>query len=276
MTESSPAAPERRAAPRCGPLRRVRAAGPALALAAWAGLAFVVAGAPAAPAAAGEKAPPAEPAKPAPAASSLKEPFPDPYSGVPAFVEAAMSQMAGGHGREREALAKAMDLSFEPAFYTLNDLQGYSKPAPRSAALVAKALEKEGQGEFREALEIYQKVVTDYPEDLHRISKYGIYVPVSQYCQRRILQFPARDLQFYREKHDQRAREAFEQALAKHSLEGLAEVRDRMLATSYGGPACWPWATRPSTAATAWRPWSTTRRSGTSSPTRTCTPPSWA
>ncbi|MCX7806314.1 MAG: PQQ-binding-like beta-propeller repeat protein, partial [Planctomycetota bacterium] len=181
---------------------------------------------------------PAPPAPPKPPAEDRqKDPFSDPYAQPPDFIGPAVGIMSGGYGQDRDALSKAMELSFEPAFYTLNDLCGYSKPEPRSAALVTKALEKEKQGEYREALEIYQKVINEFPEDLHRVSKYGIFVPVSQYCQRRILRFPAKDLQFYREKHDARAKEAYEQAVAKHSLEGLAEIRDRMMATSYGGRA---------------------------------------
>jgi len=161
----------------------------------------------------------------------VRDPYPEAYVDPPDFLAKVTPT------RNVEKWQEAMTLSFEPAFYTLCDLHGYSKPEPRSAALVKRALEKEQAGEFREALEIYQKVIEEYPDNLHRISRYGIYVPVSQYCQRRLLQFPRRDLAFYRTKHDERAREAFEQARAKHSLEGLAEVRDTMLATSYGGRA---------------------------------------
>jgi outer membrane protein assembly factor BamB/tetratricopeptide (TPR) repeat protein len=162
------------------------------------------------------------------------EPYPEPYPAPPDFLELAIERM---ESKDREEYAKKMDLSFEPTFFTLNDLSGYSKPEPRSTALVRAGLEKEQQGEYREALEIYQKVIEQHPDDLYRVSKYGIFVPVGQYCQRRILQFPAKDLTFYRGKHDARAKEAFEQAWTKNSVEGLAEIVEGMLATSYGGRA---------------------------------------
>ncbi len=163
-----------------------------------------------------------------------RESYPDPYVGPPDFLETFQQHF---HDKQKEEYEKQLDLSFEPTFYTLNDLSGYSKPEPRSSALVRAALEKEQQGEFREAMEIHQKVIDQRPDDLYRISKFGIYVPVSQYCQRRILRYPAQDLAFYRAKHDAPAKEAYEQAIRKNSLEGLAEIVQSMLATSYGGRA---------------------------------------
>jgi outer membrane protein assembly factor BamB len=166
--------------------------------------------------------------------SDPRESFPDPYVAPPDFLEKPIQHL---YEKEKAEFDKQMDLSFEPTFYTLNDLSGYSKPEPRSSALVRAALEKEQQGEFREALEIHQKVIEQHPDDLYRISKFGIYVPVSQYCQRRILRFPPADLAFYRSKYDAPAKEAYEQAVRKNSLEGLAEIVQTMLATSYGGRA---------------------------------------
>ena len=164
----------------------------------------------------------------------LRESYPDPYARPPDFLQKVVEDL---RDKERREYDKKMDLSFEPTFYTLTDLHGYSKPEPRSTALVRAALEKEQQGEYREALEVYQKVIDQHDDDLYRISKFGIFVPVSQYCQRRILRFPPGDLAFYRTKHDGRAREAFEQTWRTHSLEGLAEIVDNLLATSYGGKA---------------------------------------
>ena len=123
-----------------------------------------------------------------------RESYPDPYVGPPDFLETFTQHF---HDKQKEEYEKQLELSFEPTFYTLNDLAGYSKPEPRSSALVRAALEKEQQGEFREAMEIHQKVIDQRPDDLYRISKFGIYVPVAQYCQRRILRYPAQDLAFY-------------------------------------------------------------------------------
>lgn len=126
-----------------------------------------------------------------------------------------------------------MRLSTERSFFTLNVIHEDS----RANALVEAGLNKESEGQFREALVIYQQVIEKYPEAMYRVSQHGVFVPVAQYCQRRILGFPASDLEFYRQLYDARAREAFEQARRQYSLLGLSEVANTLLATSYGGPA---------------------------------------
>ena len=128
---------------------------------------------------------------------------------------------------------KKMKLSTESAFFTLNMIHEDA----RANALVQAALQREKQGRFREALKMYQLVIDKFPHQLYRVSKYGVFVPISQYCQRRILNFPAEHLAYYRTLHDPRARESFQNARRKHSLIGLSEVVDGMLATSYGGRA---------------------------------------
>jgi len=126
-----------------------------------------------------------------------------------------------------------MRLSSEASFFTLNRLDQDS----RANALVDAALAKEAQGQYREALKMYQLVITKYPNVLYRVCEYGVFVPISQYCQRRILGFPPSDLALYRTLYDARAKEAYEQARRQYSLIGLSEVVDTMLATSYGGRA---------------------------------------
>ena len=106
----------------------------------------------------------------------------------------------------------------------------------RANALVEAGIEKEQEGQYREALEIYQKVIDEYPDVLlPRERVRGVRARSAEYCQLRILSFPQEHLEFYRTKYDSRAREAFELARQRNSLEGLAEIRDKMLATSYGG-----------------------------------------
>jgi outer membrane protein assembly factor BamB len=128
---------------------------------------------------------------------------------------------------------KKMKLSTERYFFTLNVLHEDA----RANALVDAALEREAQGRHRDALKMYQLVIDKFANQLYRVSKYGVFVPISQYCQRRILRFPRDDLAFYRTLHDARAGESFEQASRKHSLIGLSEIVDNMLATSYGSRA---------------------------------------
>jgi outer membrane protein assembly factor BamB len=128
---------------------------------------------------------------------------------------------------------KRMKLSTEPRFFTLNRIH----EDDRANALVTAALEKEQQGRYRDALKMYQIVIETYPDQLYRVSDFGVFVPIAQYCQRRILNFPANQLAHYRTLYDARAGESFEQSRRKHSLIGLSEVVDHMLATSYGSKA---------------------------------------
>lgn len=133
----------------------------------------------------------------------------------------------------RAADPESMRLSSEKVFFTLNLLA----ESDRAYALVEAAIEKEQAGQFREATEIYQKVIDEHPDMLYRVSAYGVFVPVVHYCQLRLLGFPPEALQAYRVRHDARAKESYELAARKNSLEGLAQVRDSMLATSYGAPS---------------------------------------
>lgn len=171
-----------------------------------------------------------------PAASSAPgDPYKDGYAGyVPDFLKAIDqgTNWTGPFDRRLED-AEQMKLSSEKYFYTLNILDEDA----RAAALVEAGLKKQQQGQHREALAIYQQVIEKFPHSLYRVSDMGVFVPVSQYCQRRILRFPASDLAYYRTLYDARAKEAFDQAQRQFSLLGLSDVVDTMLATSYGGRA---------------------------------------
>ena len=164
-----------------------------------------------------------------------KDPYKDAYQGYrPPFLRliAEGSGYAGlfsGWPRPE----KMMRLSTESSFFTLN----YIHQDSRANALVDAALAKETNGRYRDALKMYQIVIDKHPDALYRVSKFGVFIPISQYCQRRILNFPAEHLAHYRTLYDARAREAFEQARRKNSLIGLSEIVDGMLATSYGGRA---------------------------------------
>ena len=163
-------------------------------------------------------------------APAAEEPFAATYREYrPPFLEDY-----GRRHRDREAVPEdLMKLSSEASFYTLNLVT----ESERANALVKAGRDKEAEGRYGEALDIYQKVIDDYPEVLYRVSEFGVFVPITEYCQRRILQFPKDALDLYRTKYDARAKEAFELARQRNSLEGLAEIRDRMLCTSAGAPA---------------------------------------
>ena len=172
----------------------------------------------------------AEPGPPPP-----KDPYRDQYKAYrPPFLH-MIAEGAGYQGvfRGWPRPEKLMRLSSERYFFTLNLLDEDA----RANALVEAALERERQGQYREALKMHQIVIDKYPHVLYRVSKHGVFVPISQYCQRRILMFPPAALEHYRTLYDARASEAFEQARRKNSLIGLSEIIDTMLATSYGGRA---------------------------------------
>jgi outer membrane protein assembly factor BamB/tetratricopeptide (TPR) repeat protein len=153
-------------------------------------------------------------------------PLPDPYSEVFRDYDPQFRFPERMEEKERK-------LSSEPLFFTLNLLEESS----RATALVEAGKAKEAEGRFGEAAEIYQKVIDDYPDTLYRVNEFGVFVPVAEYCQLRLLEFPAAAIELYRTKHDARAMESFQYASQHNSLEGLAQIRDSLLATSYGAPA---------------------------------------
>ena len=164
-----------------------------------------------------------------------KDPYKDLYAGyAPDFVQKIIERdRHAGDFSGWKMPEKKMKLSSEPAFFSLNLIAEDA----RACALVEAARKREEQGRYRDALKMYQIVIEKYPYQLFRVSDYGVFVPISQYCQRRILMFPPAALEHYRTLYDARASEAFEQARRKNSLIGLSEIVDRMLATSYGGRA---------------------------------------
>jgi len=163
----------------------------------------------------------------------------DPYAHLYKNYNPGFTELIRKHSGYKGALTmyrvdkKKMKLTSEPSFFTLCLID----ESPRAYALVKAAKGKEEQGLFKEALEIYQKVIDDYPSMLYRVSDYGVFVPISQYCQLRILSFPKEHLDFYRTKYDSKVKEAYGIAQQRNSLAGLAEIRDNALATSYGAKA---------------------------------------
>jgi len=107
----------------------------------------------------------------------------------------------------------------------------------RVDAYIKYALKREGDGEYRDAITAYRKVIDEYPHVLYRVAEQGIFVQARRYCQQRILSFPPKELAFYRAMFDAPARDAFERARRRYSLLDLREVADSMMATSYGAPA---------------------------------------
>ena len=132
---------------------------------------------------------------------------------------------------------KEMERSSEIKYYTLNEVEEVN----RANALVKVAIESENSGDYRKAMSMYQDIINrfsianDHNEILYRVSPYGVFVPVAQYCQRRLLNFPKEHLDFFRTLRDPEAKELFDEAVKKYSLDLFSEIVDKFLATSYGG-----------------------------------------
>ncbi len=165
----------------------------------------------------------------------IANPFPDPYGKThPDFLDPISPR---GNLRGWVRSSKEMKLSQEKSFFTFTTI----KEDSRAYALVEAAMKKEADGRYREALKIYKelfdKILNAHPDLLYRVSKHGIFVPVAEFVQRRILGYPKEELDYYRTLHDARAKEAFEQARRRYSLIGFSEITGTMLATSYGDNA---------------------------------------
>ncbi|MGQ9660909.1 MAG: LamG-like jellyroll fold domain-containing protein [Kiritimatiellia bacterium] len=163
------------------------------------------------------------------------DPIKSVYDGyTPDFIQMIASQSGYGGALQGYAVSKEMmDFSTEKSFFTVNRVA----ESERANALVEAGIKKEEEGRHKEAIEIYQKVIDEFPDTLYGVSRYGVFIPTPYYCQLRILRFPTDALSFYRTKYDSRAQESYELARQRHSLEGLAEIRDTCLATSYGAPS---------------------------------------
>jgi len=134
---------------------------------------------------------------------------------------------------------KEMERSSEVKFYSLNEVEEIN----RANALVKVAIESEESGDYRKAMTMYQDIITkfsiasNYNEVLYRVSDSGVFVPIAQYCQRRLLNFPKEHLDFFRTLRDPEAKELYDEASKKFSLDLFSEIVDKYLATTYGGRA---------------------------------------
>lgn len=161
-----------------------------------------------------------------------KEPYKEDYVNyVPDFIAKTKDW------REFQYSEKEMERSSEVKFYTLNEVEEVN----RANALVKVAIESEASGDYRKAMTMYQDIITRFSivsnnnEVLYRVSPFGVFVPVAQYCQRRLLNFPKEHLDFFRTLRDPEAKELFDEAVKKYSLDLFSEIVDKYLATSYGG-----------------------------------------
>lgn len=169
----------------------------------------------------------------------LPDPIKDDYEGYePDFIKKiADGGERGGLFRGWTRSEKDMKASSETSFFSLNRVI----EDERANALVLAAIDKEKGDAHREALRIYdqlfRRILKNRPDILYRVSDHGVFVPLAQYVQRRILNYPKDDLEFYRTKNDTVARESFQTAKRKYAPAGFTEIIEKMLATSYGDDA---------------------------------------
>ena len=151
-------------------------------------------------------------------------------AGKPAQPELLPDDVYAGYRPEfwndmPESLAK---VSLQDGFYNRAAISSDQ----RADALIGAGIKAEQAGEYEEAAKHYQKVIDHYPESLIQVSSWGVFLPASRYAQIRLLKFPPKALAYYR-----RAREAYEGARARNSVEGLHDVVNYYLATRYGAAA---------------------------------------
>lgn len=172
------------------------------------------------------------------AQSAVREPYKDEYLNyTPDFLEKIRIRGGTMDWRWWNRTEKEMEQSSEVKFYTLNEVEEVN----RANSLVKVAIDCEASGDYRKAMTMYQDIINKFSiagshnEVLFRVSSFGVFVPIAQYCQRRLLNFPKEHLDFFRTLRDPEAKELFDEAVKKYSLELFSEIVDKYLATSFGG-----------------------------------------
>ncbi|NQT54313.1 PQQ-binding-like beta-propeller repeat protein, partial [bacterium] len=109
--------------------------------------------------------------------------------------------------------------------------------------LLAAARQAAAAGQWREAIDAYQRVVEFSPPAATQpvasaVPGAAVWLPIQQVAARELCRsLDARGLALYREAHDAPARREFERALAARDRQGLRQVAARYLATSSGDDA---------------------------------------
>jgi len=154
------------------------------------------------------------------------------YGGYdPVFSKRNRAIMGGYQGG---GLKNEMKFSRQPHFMNMGDVKMDAQVWP----IIKKANETVTEkNEPRRATEFYRRVMQEYPEDLVQIAAEGIFVPASLYVQRKILQYPKKELTYYRILYDPAAKEIYERAVKRYSIFDYKDLVKSHLATSYGDDA---------------------------------------
>jgi len=139
------------------------------------------------------------------------------------------SEVARGFLTEVRQLIGAEELPAEPlpagelAWPRLTLL---SEPNDRVIRVLRTAEDRRAEGEWADALAAYQVLIDDAVRADFRAAD-GIYIPVDEYCRRRMLSLPDEAIRIYRTINDAAAEAAYQKALRAKSPALLREVADR-------------------------------------------------
>lgn len=91
--------------------------------------------------------------------------------------------------------------------------------------------------DYRKAVELFRKIIQEYPDDLYQIAEEGVFILAAQYAQLRILAFIPKELAYYRTLFDPAAKDLYTRAVKRYSIYDYKELARLHLATSYGDDA---------------------------------------
>ena len=116
-----------------------------------------------------------------------------------------------------------------------------SEPDDRSVRVIRRAESCRAEGKWADALAAYQVLIddgisADFPAG-YGAGAEGVYIPINEYCRRRMLNLPGEAVRVYRTLHDAEAAKLYERAAAAKSPDLLADVALRYPISSVALPA---------------------------------------
>ncbi|MBI2923934.1 MAG: PQQ-binding-like beta-propeller repeat protein, partial [Planctomycetes bacterium] len=106
-----------------------------------------------------------------------------------------------------------------------------------AAPLLDQAAKCEREGRWEDAIEKYQRVLREHPDQVRRTEAKNVWTSVRRYVFERISKFPAEGRKAYLELNDSMAKSLFDQALKDRDLAALEKVANEFFFTSVGDDA---------------------------------------